>query len=487
MAMLEKMRTGTDSASTRLLLGAVLLVFIFWTGGRARNAGNEIVAVVNGKSLTETDLNQIYRANLEERPGNETAAERQEVWQRSLQELVREEAMFQAALDAGLDASDDEVKRVLVRDRTFLDADGKFDESAYKRTVKQMGYTRAAFEAMLYRRIVLEKLETVAVSGVAVTEEDARRAWTAGGTRVRLRYVALPEMAFLDEVIVADSDRDAYAAANGGKIEERYKESYDRLYNLPKRYQLRAILLRTDLPGADKAAVKAKAEEVHAAALAGGSFEDLARTWSEDLAASTGGSLGLVAADQLDPVLAAAVEATAAGAVSAVVETGRGFQVLLVEKIEPAKTVSLDEARPEIAAQLLKESKAGELAGKAAAELLAAWPDIDAVPQSQLDAHGLRVEVTPEFAPGEDPPGIGALPELEGFIGTAVPGQVAPLVGRNKRGLFVVGLLSRQEPDPGAFAAQGEMVRKGLQRQRQLAFLEMYADDIVANAKITFP
>lgn len=149
--------------------------------------------------------------------------------------------------------------------------------------------------------------------------------------------------------------------------------------------------------------------------------------------------------------------------------------------------MSLDEARPEIATQLVRESKAAERAGTVGAELLAAWTSIDAVPQAILDAHGLQVEVTPEFGPGEDPPGLGALADLEGFIGAAAPGQMAPLVARNARARYVVGLLSRQEPDPAEFAAQGEMIRKGLQRQRQLAFLEMYADDIVANAKIEYP
>lgn len=333
MALLEKMRAGTDSASTRLLLGAVLLVFVFWTGGRARNSGNDIVAVVNGKSLTETDLNRIYRRNIEQQKGSPTEEQRQEAsWQQSLQELVREEAMFQAATAAGIDAADDEVKRALISDRSFVDADGKFDESAYKRTVKQLGYTRAAFETMIHRQVVLSKLQDIAVSGVAVTEADARRAWVAQGTRVRLRYVALPDTAFLDEIVVADSDRDAYAAANGGKIEERYKESYERLYNLPKRFQLRTIVLRTDVEGIDKAAVRAKADQLHAAATAGGDFAELARASSEDLTASAGGSLGVVAANQLDPVLAAAVEGLAEGAVSPVVETGRGFQVLKLEK-----------------------------------------------------------------------------------------------------------------------------------------------------------
>lgn len=77
-------------------------------------------------------------------------------------------------------------------------------------------------------------------------------------------------------------------------------------------------------------------------------FAELAQQQSECPTALEGGRLGLVVRGQLYPALDAALFALEAGAVSGVLESELGFHLLRCERIEPARTLSLDETRERI-------------------------------------------------------------------------------------------------------------------------------------------
>lgn len=68
--------------------------------------------------------------------------------------------------------------------------------------------------------------------------------------------------------------------------------------------------------------------EAHAALQSGMSFEDVARSWSEDATARSGGDLGLVAPGQMIPAFEDALFALEPGGVSDVVETPYGFHLV---------------------------------------------------------------------------------------------------------------------------------------------------------------
>ena len=298
-------------------------------------------------------------------------------------------------------------------------------------------------------------------------------------------FVRLPVEAFLDDVVVSDADRDAYVAANADKIKARYDEGYSRFYNLPKRYQLRTILLKTGVAGMDDATVQARAEAIRAEAAAGADFESLARRWSEDLSASNGGQLGVMAKDQVDPALVAAADAAGVGKVSAVTKTDRGFQFLLVEKIEEAKVISLDEAKGDIAVSMIKEEKAPAAVEAYAAKVLEGWKAAGAAPTELLEAKHLSVDTTGEFSLGDpEVPRLGDSPELLSQLANATPGYVVPTSLLLKGTRFVVVVQSRIEPSEADYAKDRPLVENGLLMQRRQEFASQWQTDLVAQAKV---
>lgn len=484
MSLLENLRKGTDSTATRLLIGAVVAAFVLSVGS-SNSDQTSIYASVNGQTITDSDFRRTYSIQARQAGRNLSEDEEKELETKVLTRLIELEALVQEADRLGITVSEEEVARSVVKVPAFAGADGKFDEKTYLRLLKANGTSRAQFEMDERRRLVVQKLMDLAGRSVSVSEAELKAEFLKQETSLDLTFVRLPITAFLDDVVVSDADRDSFLKDNADKVKARYDESYDRFYNLPKRYQLRSILLRTDLPGTDEAAVQARAEAVRATALGGADFDALAKRWSEDLSASNGGLLGLQAMDQIDPALVAAADAAGAGNVSAVAKTSRGLQILLVEKIEDAKVISLDEARPELAVAMLKEERAPALVDAFAAKLIEGWKAGGAPPAALLEPKRLSADSTGEFTLGApEIPRLGESPELRQQIEKAPVGYVVPTPLTLKGNVFVVGVGARTEADPAAFEGSRAMIEGRLLYQRREAFIEQWQSDVIAHAKV---
>lgn len=485
MSALESLRKGLDSTSTRVLIGVVAGVFILWGVGGGSDSRTAIVATVNGETITTTEVTRVFQNAVRQMGGSLSDSEQQQVYADVIDQLVTQSVLLQEAERLGLAVTPEEVARQLKKQEAFQGEDGKFDSKVYERTLKQAGLTAARYEQQLHDAMLIEKLQDLVIRGVDVTEAEVRSTWQAQATEVDVTFVRVPDTAFLADIPVSDAERDTFVQQNGDRLKQRYDTVFERQYNLPRRYTLSTILLRTDIEGVDKEAVRARAEQVHAQAVAGADFATLARTWSEDLSASTGGSLGTVAQSQLDPVLAQAADAVGAGKVSAVTETGRGFQILQVAAIDEARVVAFEEARVELATQMLREEKVGDVARAWAAELLGAWRAGGPDAQAKLDARGLRFESTGAFplaAPSI--PRLGEVPEVRAALTATPVGEWVPVPVKTPDGFVVAQITARTEPDAARYEQEKALVRARLRFEKQQAFAEAWTQALVAKARV---
>lgn len=487
MSVLANLRKGTDNTSTRIFIGFVVLVFIVWGAGASTSTtpdGNTY-ALVNGTAIKRSAFREAYaqqaRAAGRDLPPEQEAQMQADV----LTALIEQEALTQEAERLGVAVSAEEIAREIRKIKAFQEDDGQFSEKAYQKYLKGMQTTHTQFEERIRRSLLLTKVTDLAVRAVTVTDTDLRAAYAAQETKLDLSFVGLPKTAFLEGIVVSDADRDAFVQQNGDKIKASYDASFDRFYNLPKRLQLRTILLRGDLPGTEPEALKARAQAVRAAAAQGGDFAELAKRWSEDVTASSGGALGLQAADQLDPAIVAAAEAAGAGKITEVVETSRGLQVLSVEKIEAAKVIPLEEVQNDIALSLIREERAPAEVAAFAGKVIAAWQASGAPPRELLEPLGLEVSTTGPFSM-EDPriPLLGDVKELRGLLPTATVGQVLPTPFTAMGSTVVVGLTSRTEPDMSRFEGMRAMLRAQMLLRRQQEYLELWRADVMSRAEV---
>ncbi|MGZ3181101.1 MAG: peptidylprolyl isomerase [Telluria sp.] len=126
------------------------------------------------------------------------------------------------------------------------------------------------------------------------------------------------------------------------------KAEYDRVIKAhgDKEYHIRHILLENE---ADAKAAIAKIK-------GGAKFEDVAKQMSKDQgSANNGGDLDWAVPGNFPAAFATAVTSLQKGAVTETpVKTEAGYHVIKVDDVRPAKLPSLDEAKPQVANQLVR-------------------------------------------------------------------------------------------------------------------------------------
>jgi peptidyl-prolyl cis-trans isomerase D len=200
----------------------------------------------------------------------------------------------------------------------------------------------------------------------------------------------------------------------------------------------------------------------------GEDFAKVAQALSEDEATrGRGGDLGFVSEGLFDDAFAAAALALEAGQVSAPVRTASGWHLVKAEEVVPGKKVSLDEAREEIARELLTQDRARALAQERAQAALAQAKGGKLAPV-KLGSQTIAPEETGAF--GRSTPFVPKIGEAKGLVQDALAakaGQPLPRVYDTPAGPVVAVVTERRTPDPKAFDGQREAVEGRLRRQKE--------------------
>lgn len=487
-SILERMRRSTDSATTRIIIGVVAIVFIFWgagTGGRnSRETG--VLATVGGEQITNTEL---YREMRLRNKGTQGTSEddARRIQAEVLEAMIEEEMLVQEAASLGLVVSSEEVSRVIVYEKGF-EQDGKHSRELYLRLIKSMGLTEEKHREMIRRALLIQKLQDVVLAGAHVSDAEIARAYELQNTTADLRWVRVPETAMLDDIAVPDAEIDAFLANNELKVKERYDADFERVYKVPRKAAFSAILLRSDVQGTDPAALRAKMEELRAQALNAdeAAFAELARRYSEDLTAVNGGDMGLSPEPLMDPPLAAAIFAAGSGKVTEIAETGRGLWIARVRTAEGAKELAFDDVKRDIARTLVAQQSVGKLTQEYAEKVLAAWKASGEAPMDLLGAQGLAAEDTgPQPLGSLSVPGVAQDAGVQQAVAQQKAVGVLPSVYPAPGGWVVAAVTSWTPADPSKLGEQKDMLKLTVLARSRAAYLEAWREDLKKRVSIT--
>lgn len=492
--MLDILRANKGSLIAWVFLGAIIVVFVvsFGPGSFARGGGGcagpgaDSAAVVNGKTITTEDFQRQYAELLKvfERqtgqPLSRELADQLGLRAAALNQLVDRTLAVQEAKRLGIVASDQEISDT-VRAIPAFQTGGAFDFDAYKRAVSAYYGSPARFEAQLRDDLVYQKVMATLRESVNVSPDAVRQAWLADADRVGLTFVRFPVAAAESAERPTDADAKAFAAADAARVEKYYADNAAR-YDQKKKVRARQILVRVPQGAstAQEEAAKKKIDEAAARVKKGEPFAKVASEVSEDPATKDrGGELGFVTEGIVDKAIADAAFSLAPGQVSQPVRTASGWHLLQVEEVVPAKKITLDEARLDIAKTLLAQDRAKALAGAEAAKALSAAkagkPLADLFPAAgakgkkpfTLGGQTISAEETGAFTAGSPAiPKLGAVPDLLQDALAANAGAVLPKVYDTPAGPVVAVVTTRERPDPKAFEAARAAVETRLENRK---------------------
>jgi len=503
--MLDTLRANSRSVLTYVLFGIIIVVFVvsFGPGSKGCSGGGGApqtwAAKVNGEVVSPTEFDQQYGqlARIYQQQGapDLNALLQTRLRQMAMEQLVQRELIDQEAQRQGIVVSDDEVSAAIKALPAFQ-SEGRFDVELYRRAVTSAYGSPGKFEERMRKDLAYQKMVALLRGAAKVTDDEVKDAWAAENDRVALELARFPYALARAEAKVTDAEVKDYLAKNGAQVEAYYK-AHPARFDRPKRMRARHILVAVPENAAQDAqeAAKKKIEALAERVKKGEAFGKLAQEASEDPGSKAqGGDLGFFGPGVMAKPFEDAAAKLSPGQVSEPVRTQFGWHLVKLEAVEPAKKQTLDEAKPEIARELLEGEAAKKLAAQRADDALKklqsgkSFAEVLPAKGAQVKVGGQPIvaEETGSFPASNAPnvPKLGPAPELFADAVKANAGQVLPRVYDTAGGPVVARVKERQRADASKFAEHKADVESRLRLRRESELERAWVEALRKKAKV---
>jgi peptidyl-prolyl cis-trans isomerase SurA len=297
----------------KVSLCALVPLWFLWGGALEGRLVDGIAAIVNDEVITLSEWNEAVEPYIAQiRPSVHDPQDRHEVVSRLRQEVLNR------MIDHKL--ADQESQRLGV----------EVDESEVDERINQM------MAAQSMSRKDLEQ----ALQDQGYTLEEYRRQ-----IKEQMLRMQLINLEVKSKIAITDEEIEDYYT--------QHKEDYED----KERYHLRTILVRVSPAASAQERNEAlkRMEAVVEDFEDGMVFEELAQRHSDDITANGGGDLGFFYLNELSPEFRETVRGMQEGAISPIIQTPQGYQVVMLEEIKREGGKSLEEAKLEIQEELYNE------------------------------------------------------------------------------------------------------------------------------------
>ena len=460
--MLQRIRDSLQGQKwlAYLLLGALALVFAAWGAYGIVNlnfGGSNYAAEANGSKISIEEARNVWlrqQSAWQQRLGGAEMPPplRTRLQDQVLESLIRRSLLTQRSHDLGYRVSDAALREAVQGEPAFQ-VDGHYEPEAAKAALAQAGISVETYKEQLRTDLQQLQLEGGIRASDFLTPTERTRFADLEEQQREVRYLILPADRFRSASAVDDAAVQAYykehlaqymnpesvrlqyaelrleALAAQQELSEAdlraaYEKDKSRL-EVPEKRHARHILIT----GKDDAAALAQAQQVLSQAKSGKDFGALAKQYSQDPgSAQNGGDLGWAERGSFVKPFADALFAMKVGEIAGPVKTQFGYHIIRLDEIQPGKSKSFEEARPELESQVRRAhatDRFGELQEQLQARLAEPGADLAALAQQ----FNLQQGEVKQFVKGAGGVPLGAAPQLQELLFGEPPLAVDKLGG----------------------------------------------------------
>lgn len=289
----------------KILMVFIVIVSFFTVSSFTCNAGevlDKVVAIVNDEPILQSELDKVlaavYAQYKKQFEGDDLYSKLDEARKEILNQLIEDKLIYQEAVELGLEITEGEIADQLASVKEQFGDEEKFNEF-----LSTQGLSVSKLEERLKQQVAIRKMHHY---------------------HVRSRVIVTPK-----------------------EIENYYNENI-KLFTAEESIKVRTITIRKNEKGRSDEEAKAITEEILRKNYTGEKFEDLAKEYSEDTKAESGGDLGYVARGDLIPEIEKVIFSLKSGEMSPVIETEMGFHLFMVEEKQAKRTKTFNEVREKI-------------------------------------------------------------------------------------------------------------------------------------------
>ncbi len=475
--MLDFMRRHTRGWLIKIILGAVIIVFVFWGVGTIRARRADMVAEVNGRIITRADYQRAHNnalKNYQQIYGNALTGDllkKMNLEKVVLDGIIKDILVQEGAAGLDIRVSDEEINGY-IRSMPVFSEGGRFSEERYRGILENVRLTPAAFEEGLRKELLWAKVADTLGRLAKVSDDEVWNAFQYASRQINLAYAPFAAAAFKNQVKVeAPALRQYFTGhqedyrvpprvrvrlarfffkdyahkvnVSPAEVENYYKSNTE-AFREPERRRVSHIFfaLKPSATGEEVAAAQARAEEALKKAKSGGDFAALARQFSEDKSAIRGGDLGYLQQGAADPSFEKVVFSLEKGGISPVARSKAGLHIIKVTEVVTSGVKPLAAVAADIK-KVLTENKVREFA---TAEAARTYEQI--IRSGGLERYArtrqLSLMETGFFSEQDEAEGVG---REAGFNRAALAlkkGEVSSLI-KLPQGYFVCEVIERRE------------------------------------------
>lgn len=384
--MMDRLREGVNSIAVKIILGLIILSFVFaGVGSYITGGGNNAAAKVGSTEIARGEFEQAYqneRNRMQSQLGDyfsQMLADPAyvESFRKSvLDRMINDVLLEQQAESLGLRISDSQIRTMILEMPQFQTA-GQFDQEVYQAALRRAGFSAESFAEYMRRDLMRNQLvtalqgsefvlqgeidtqskliaqtrdiRTVTLSvadlakDIELTDEQIEQYYQenpAAYTRpeqAKVSYIELSAEALKSQLEVSDEEAQKY-----------YQEHLDK-YSTEEQRKVSHILVQGD----DEAKAQSILDELNA----GADFATLAEEKSDDFgSADVGGDLGWIERDVMDPAFEdAAFALETIGDITGLVKSDFGYHIIKLDELKASQAQSYQEVAAEIKQELIDQ------------------------------------------------------------------------------------------------------------------------------------
>jgi peptidyl-prolyl cis-trans isomerase D len=469
--MMQAMRERVKVIYWVVILSFIGLMFLGWGIGDwdspQMSASDESVAKVDGQSISFFDWErrtQSILASMRARSGGEVSeSDVLRARDQAFDELVDETIQVKEAERLGIRVTDQEITDILRNDppafllQQFMGPNGQPDVDAYYAALDDPANDWSQVREVLRATLPLQKLNQRIASAAIVGEVELRQMFAEQSTRMVAEWIGVR---FTDVTLEDETVTDEQANA-------WYQEHLDE-YKQQARVAVRLVKVDKAPSEADEQDVLSILGEIRGDIIAGRTtFEEAARTYSEDGSADVGGDLGYFDRNRMVEPFTEAAFALAVGDLSEPVRTQFGYHVI---ECTDERLDDKGERTEMRARHILLRLQAGQETVdrlREQAEALHTQARREGL-ETAAAAAGLEVVTTPPFQEGFNIPGVNNSLPGSRFAFTSGVGALSPML-ETEEAIYMVEVAEKLPAGHRTLEEVRSLVDSAVLRERRSA------------------
>jgi peptidyl-prolyl cis-trans isomerase D len=481
--LLSLMRKHAQSWIIKFMIALIAVVFIFYFGYSFHSDERLKVAEINGEPISRVQYERAYRnivsnyQNQYKSMWSDNLIEVFDLKNKALEALIEQKILIQEAERLGLMVTKNEIREKILNNPNFF-MDGRFNESRYRSVLSSYFHiSPEAYEEDLSKNLLHQKLVQFLTTFLVPSDQDILDHYRYINEKIKLSFVKFSPDEYKSSV---EKDKESVKAffeerkENYRKPEKikigyieispkqfkdkveldedlltGYYESNISIFTQEKQVKASHILFKVadDASPEDQKKVEEKAASVLEKAKKGEDFAELAKQFSDDTTKSKGGDLGYYTESQMlkdfkDKEFADAVFSLNKGAISDLVKTDYGYNIIKVEDIRDESVKPYPEVREQIE-NTMRQNSSMDMAKSRALDLIDQMPyEIDL--KEYASDHGVPYSSTDFFSESELIPVIRGNSKLKETLFAFQKGDITEVVDLNDS-YFIIQVIDKKD------------------------------------------